>query len=248
MSSLPEEIAAIAAKTRAWAQAQAKPGGEQRVRLARPLDASPLPASVQSILSSTNPYQGGPQPQAPWADSLEAFQRQVADCQRCPLGGRRKKLVFGEGNADADLVFVGEAPGGVEDESGRAFQGAAGELLDRMLAAMGFKRSDVYLCNIVKCRPAAGQAPAADEIEACKPYLQQQLGLLKPKAAVAFGALAARSLSAPAGELAQLRGRWVQHGALAVMPTYAPTDLLRDPALKRYVWDDLKLVLRKLHA
>ena len=112
----------------------------------------------------------------------------------------------------------------------------------------GYKRGEVYLCNALKCRPVAGLGPQADEVEACSPYLAQQLALLKPKAIVALGALAARQLSAPAGDLAQIRGRWHEHQGVPVMPTFHPAELLRDPALKRHVWDDMKQVLRRVNA
>lgn len=252
MSDLDQDLADLAVRTRQWAEARRQgPGaGDLRVRLARPLDGPPISAAVAEILAAGSGSGGlaaGAAPAPPWADSLEAFQRQICECQRCPLGAKRKKFVFGEGNVHAPLVFVGDGPGGEDEAAGRAFQGPSGDLLERILAAMGFKRGEVYLCNVLKCRPVAGLGPQDADAEACSPYLQRQLDLLKPKAVVALGALAARLLSAPPGDMAGIRGRWIEHRGLPVMPTYHPADLLRDPALKRHVWDDMKQVLRKLN-
>lgn len=249
MGDLNQELAELSARTRQWVESRQKGHADLRLRLARPLDAAPVSAAVAEILAAgSERASGGPKPAPPWADSLEAFQRQICECQRCPLGAKRKKFVFGEGNIHAPLVFVGDGPGGEDEAAGRVFQGPSGDLLERILAAMGFKRAEIYLCNVLKCRPVAGQGPQDADAEACSPYLQQQLDLLKPKVIVALGALAARLLSAPPEDLAKVRGRWFTHRGLPVMPTYHPADLLRDPALKRHVWDDMKQVLKKLHA
>jgi DNA polymerase len=246
MPSLPEQLAAIAARTRAWAQAQAQLHPSARLRLARPLEAASRAEAVAQILGTAATAQGGSHPQPPWAESLEAFQRQIGDCQRCPLGGKRRKLVFGEGPSHAPLAFVGDAPGPEEDASGRPFAGSAGQLLDRMIAAMGFKRGDVYLANLLKCRGQAQRPPSAEELEACRPYLEHQLSLLRPQAIISLGASSSRLLCRSEKPLAELRGHWHQHGTVPVMPTFHPADLLQDPGLKRFVWDDLKLVMKRL--
>jgi DNA polymerase len=237
-----QQLAELVAKVRVWAQTHADPSA--RVRLARPLELARLPAAVTDILATGVSGRGGERPSPPWADSLEAFQRQIAECRLCHLGGRRRHLVFGEGSATASLVLVGGAPSGEEDLGGRPFVGAVGELLDRILAAMGFKRADVYLCNVLKCRPASEADAAAASV--CRPFLDHQLELIRPKVVVALGAFATRVLLDDERPLAELRGRWAERRGLPVLPTHHPAELLRDPGLKRRVWDDMKLVLRHL--
>lgn len=248
MSRLNEQLASLAARTRAWAQS--RPASEQalRVRLARPLEGVAIPAAAAEILAMGARLSDGADPQAPWAGTLEAFQRQINACQRCPLGAKRRKFVFGEGDSQAPLVFVGDAPGIEEDASGRPFAGPAGALLDRMIAAMGFKRPDVYLANVLKCRGQAGREPDAVETEACRPYLQQQLALLQPKVIISLGAYSSRLLTGSERPLSELRGRWAEHAGRPLMPTYHPNELLKDPGLKRFVWEDLKQVMKRLQA
>jgi DNA polymerase len=244
------KLADLAARTRVWAQARAAEEPGLRVRLAEPLEPAGIPQAVAEILNaaSTKGPVGGAKPQPPYADSLEAFQRQISECQRCPLGGKRKRLVFGEGHSAAPLVFVGEGPSAADDGSGRPFSGPAGELLDRMIAAMGFKRADVYLAHVTKCRGQAGKAPTREEAEACLPYLRHQLSLLKPKAIISFGAYATGVLGGTAQPLTEQRGRWGRFQEIPVMPTYHPDEVLRDEGLKKFVWADLKLVMKHLQA
>lgn len=255
-------FAGIAEKLGRYASELAKAQPGARVRLARPLQspaeapqATPSPlaqpgaskaSSVDAILGLDSKSAAGKQPKPPYEGSLEAFRVQIAECERCPLGGRRKHLVFGAGDPQAELVLVGSAPAPEDDSSGQPFSGSAGDLLDRIVAAMGYKRSQVYLCNVVKCRPQAKLAPSAAEVEACRPYLEHQLGLLKPKALVALGPLAASLLLDSSEPLAKLRGRWGAWKGLPVMATYHPLELLADPGLKRHVWDDMKQVMQKI--
>jgi uracil-DNA glycosylase family 4 len=243
-AGLGESLADLAARLRSLVQAQGKDKefADARVRLARPLEV-PAAARVDALLGLGAAYVGGTQPQAPYAPSLGAFKEQISGCLRCSLGPKRKALVFGEGDPKSPLVFVGMAPGGDEELAGRPLVGAAGGLLDRMIAAMGFQRSDVYVCNVLKCRSHGGAAPA-EALEACKPYVQHQLSLVKPKAVIAMGETAVRILLGGEKPLAALRGRWGAFQGLRVMPTYHPSDLLRDEGLKRHVWDDLKQVLK----
>jgi DNA polymerase len=247
--SSQERLAAVAGRLAAWAEAQGKQLGGARVRLDRPLEAPAPPADLplSAALVAAQGYAGGPRPQAPYAPDLSRFQAQVAECQACPLGAKRKRLVFGDGNARAELVFIGDAPGREEDQSGKPFMDEAGQLLDRIIAAMGYKRGQVYLVTLVKCRPASNHEPAQAELDACRPYLDHQLlSLLKPKAIVTLGAMATQALLGAGKPLAERRGHWAQWQGLKVLPTWHPADLLRDPGLKRAVWDDMRLVAQSL--
>jgi len=246
-STFGGKLASLSGRLRGLVEAQAKGHPEARVALARPLDPAPAAKRVDALLGIQPGFIGGPQPRAPWAPEMGAFQGQISGCLACALGAKRRHLVFGEGDVHAALAFVGGAPGGDEDLAGRPFIGAAGQLLDRMVAAMGYKRDEVYLCNALKCRPGGGEAEAS-HLQACRPYLLHQLDLLRPRAVVALGETAARALLGGAAPLADLRGRWAEAQGLRVMPTFHPADLLRDPGLKRHVWDDLKLVLQELTA
>ncbi|WP_291316854.1 uracil-DNA glycosylase [Desulfuromonas sp.] len=178
--------------------------------------------------------------------TLGDIRAELEECRRCPLCKGRKNVVFGAGNPRARLVLVGEPPGREEDETGGPFAGEAGRLLDRMLFAMGMERSEVYLCNAVKCRPSGDREPKADEIAACEPYLQRQLAAIGPRLIIAFGAVAAQSLLRDRSPLEQLRGQWREYGGIPLMPTYHPAYLLRTPTAKREVWEDLKQVMARL--
>jgi DNA polymerase len=246
-----ESIAAVAGRLAAWTEAQGRQLPGARVRLSRPLDAPPVALAAQPLaaaLAAAEGYRGGPQPQAPYAPELMAFLAQISQCQACPLGAKRRHLVYGDGNPHAELVFLGDAPGREEDASGKPFMDEAGQLLDRIVAAMGYKRGQVYLLNLVKCRPAAGHEPAAAELDACRPYLEHQLGLLQPKVIVTLGSLATRSLLGGAQPLAERRGHWTAWKGIRVMPTWHPADLLKDPGLKRPVWEDMRVVAQSLQS
>ena len=168
-------------------------------------------------------------------------------CTRCALHVERKQAVFARGNGSSGLCFVGEGPGADEDEQGFPFVGAAGQLLDKMIAAMGIERDDVYVCNIVKCRPPKNRTPEPEEMNACMPFLTEQLGLIEPQVIVALGKTAVQGLFGTAEGITRIRGRWrLYQGRIAVMPTFHPAYLLRNPAAKREVWTDLQLVLKHL--
>lgn len=172
---------------------------------------------------------------------------EVASCARCVLAGTRREAVFGEGSHQARLVIVGEAPGAEEDRSGRPFVGAAGQLLTRMLAAIGLAREDVYICNLLKCRPPANRTPRPDEVTCCKPFLQEQLRLIQPEIVLAMGSPAAREILRTSRGITSLRGRFMRTSeGHRVMPTFHPAYLLRNPAAKREVWADLKRVAAEL--
>lgn len=180
------------------------------------------------------------------ASRLEVLADEAAQCSRCELSKGRTKSVFARGSAATDLVFVGEGPGYHEDQQGEPFVGRAGQLLDRMIAAMGYPRDGVYICNIVKCRPPDNRTPLPTEATACADFLVPQLDLVQPKAIVALGRCAAENLGVvpPAG---RWRGIWGDWRGIPVMPTYHPAFLLRSPQFKKPVWEDLQAVLQKLN-
>ena len=171
----------------------------------------------------------------------------VKGCSRCALHAARTQTVFARGNGSSGLCFVGEGPGADEDAQGFPFVGAAGQLLDRMIAAMGIERDDVYVCNIVKCRPPKNRTPEPEEMSACMPYLVEQLSFVEPQVIVALGKTAVQGLFGSAEGITRIRGRWrLYQGRIAVMPTFHPAYLLRNPAAKREVWADLQEVLKHM--
>ena len=174
--------------------------------------------------------------------ALAALRAEIGECTRCPLHAGRTKLVFGEGNPRARLVFVGEGPGRDEDLSGRPFVGAAGRLLDKITAAIGLGREEVYICNVVKCRPPDNRDPAPDEAATCGPFMRRQLGIIRPAVVVALGRPAAGFLLGTDAPIGQLRGRFHDLDGIRLMPTYHPAYLLRNAAGKRPVWEDMKQV------
>jgi DNA polymerase len=179
-------------------------------------------------------------------DSLEEIAAKVKKCTRCPLYETATNAVPGEGNPKAELVCVGEAPGAKEDETGRPFVGQAGQLLTKILAAIDFKREDVFICNVLKHRPPGNRNPRPEEVEACSPYLIRQLELIKPKVIIAFGTFAAQTLLNSKTPLGQLRGLVHRYHGIPLVVTYHPAALLRNPAWKRPTWEDVKLARRIL--
>jgi DNA polymerase len=178
------------------------------------------------------------------SDAFEALRSQVLSCTLCRLSEGRSTVVFGEGDPGADLLVVGEAPGYEEDRSGRPFVGPAGQLLDKMLAAVGFLRGEVFICNVLKCRPPKNRDPAADEVAACRPYLRRQVELIQPKAICAFGRFASQTLLTTETSLGRLRGTTHDFMGIPVVVTYHPAALLRNAQWKRPAWEDLKLLRR----
>jgi DNA polymerase len=174
--------------------------------------------------------------------SLEAIREDIGDCRRCKLHEHRKTIVFGEGNPDAKLVFVGEGPGADEDASGRPFVGRAGQLLDKIIVAIGLKREDVYIANIVKCRPPGNRTPERDEVDTCEPFLLRQLAFIQPEVIVALGSPAFQCLLRTREPITRARGEWREWNGIKVMPTFHPAFLLRSPEKKREVWEDMKKV------
>jgi len=180
------------------------------------------------------------------ADGLRVVREELGDCIRCKLSRGRQNIVFGVGNPDAALVFVGEAPGADEDRQGEPFVGAAGQLLTKMIAAMGLAREDVYICNIIKCRPPGNRNPEPDEIAACEPFLKKQLAAIRPRMIVCLGKFAAQCLLRSEAPISRLRGRFHAYEGIPLMPTFHPAFLLRNPSAKREVWSDLQMVMAEL--
>src|SRR6476620_470904 len=178
--------------------------------------------------------------------ALKAIREDIGDCTRCRLHKGRTNLVFGVGNVNADLMFVGEGPGADEDAKGEPFVGRAGQLLNNMISAMGIKREDVYIANVVKCRPPSNRTPEKDECDTCSPFLMRQIDVIKPKVIVALGAVAAKNLLAVNDSMANLRGRWYDFRDSKLLVTYHPAYLLRDPRQKKEAWKDLQMVMKHL--
>jgi DNA polymerase len=179
--------------------------------------------------------------------TLEEIAGQIRVCSACPLHSSRKNTVPGEGNPNRpDILFVGEGPGADEDLQGRPFVGAAGQLLDKMIAGMGYKREEVFIANIVKCRPPGNRVPMPEEMNACVPYLKAQIALIKPKIIVALGKTAVQGLLQQDVAITKFRGTWCKYEGIDLMPTYHPAFLLRSPDRKGEAWADLKAVLAKL--
>lgn len=180
--------------------------------------------------------------------TLADVRRELGDCERCKLHRTRTNIVFGAGNEQAKLVFVGEGPGLDEDIQGEPFVGAAGQLLTRIIRAINLRREDVYICNIIKCRPPKNRNPEPDEIEACKPFLLKQLDAIGPRLICALGSVAAQALLETAAPIGILRGRFHSFRGVKLMPTYHPAYLLRNPAKKREVWEDMQMIQKEYQA
>ena len=189
-----------------------------------------------------------PYPSEPWvgAKNLDELNSMICTCLKCPLGTTRIKFVFGVGNPNADIVFVGEAPGADEDAQGEPFVGRAGQLLNKILEAIQFKRDEVYICNILKCRPPNNREPQSDEIDQCEPHLWKQLELLKPKIIVCLGRVAGQTLLRTTASLGELRGKIHSYRGIKLVVTYHPAALLRNPNWKKPTWEDVQWI-RKMH-
>jgi len=205
----------------------------------QPAPKSDLPpaAPTVSLFDSVNKVAG---------DSLPKILSDIGECTRCKLHRGRTKLVFGDGNPKADLVFVGEGPGRDEDAQGLPFVGRAGKLLTQMIEAMGLQRQDVYICNVVKCRPPENRTPERDEVETCSPFLLRQLDAISPKVIVCLGSVATQTLLETNRGISHFRGQWLDFRGTKLMATYHPAYLLRNPSAKSEVWKDLQKVMAEL--
>jgi uracil-DNA glycosylase len=223
---------------------EAAPSEIQEEMTPRAATPKPLP-SQDDLLSIANP-----KPEAGVTDraqALKIIREDIGDCTRCVLHKQgRKQIVFGVGNPNAELMFIGEAPGADEDIKGEPFVGRAGQLLNNMIKAMGINREDVYIANIIKCRPPGNRTPERDECETCSPFLMRQIAVVKPKAIVALGAVAAKTLLAINAPMIEMRGRWYDFRGTKLAVTYHPAFLLRDPRQKKEAWKDLQMVMKEL--
>ncbi len=224
----------------------------------RPIEKSQPVSNVtvaSTILEDTEILPDMPKPRTAVAaaksadrgSALRLIREDIGDCTRCRLHKQgRKQIVFGVGNPNAELMFIGEAPGADEDEHGEPFVGRAGQLLTNMIKAMGLRREDVYIANIIKCRPPGNRTPERDECETCSPFLMRQIEVIKPKAIVALGAVAAKTLLAMNAPMSKLRGQWYEFRGTKLAVTYHPAFLLRDPRQKKETWKDLQMVMKDL--
>jgi DNA polymerase len=210
--------------------------------------SDPMPQPLKLIsFNDLAPVPAGAIPAADRAGALRAIQDEIGDCTRCPLAyAGRHKIVFGDGSATARLMFVGEGPGADEDAQGLPFVGKAGQLLNNMIAAMGLARADVYIANIVKCRPPGNRVPEPVEANTCSPFLLRQIDVVQPEVIVALGATAAMYLLGVKQSLSSLRGRWHNCRGAKLAVTYHPAFLLRDPRQKAEAWKDLQIVMGEL--
>jgi DNA polymerase len=205
-----------------------------------PVPADRATAPAPGLVSTPAPVVAGDSTQVP---RLDEVRRALGDCKRCKLCSGRKNLVFGVGNPKARLVFVGEGPGAEEDNQGIPFVGVAGQLLTKMIAAMGYSRDEVYICNVVKCRPPGNRNPEPDEIAACQPFLEAQLNAIRPSVIIALGKFAAQTLLRSDTPITRLRGQWREYVGIPLMPTFHPAYLLRNPVEKKAAWTDLQAVM-----
>jgi DNA polymerase len=209
----------------------------------------PVPDAVEIPLFPQLAIPASPLTAEPWgsATSLGTLHSQIAGCLKCPLGQTRTKFVFGTGNPSASLMFIGEAPGADEDLQGEPFVGRAGQLLNKILEAIHLRREEVFICNILKCRPPNNRTPLPEEVEQCLPYLRKQIALVHPKLIVCLGLTAAQNLLHTKESLTNLRGRVLEFEGTPLMVTYHPAALLRNPNWKRPAWEDFQAI-QKFHA
>lgn len=217
----------------------------RRIYARRAAEPPAAPQAFRAPEPAMRPSPDAPAPYAPAGEivrlpTLDAVREVALGCPRCRLAETRGHVVFGEGNPDADVLVVGEAPGAEEDRTGRPFVGRAGKLLDLLLASVGLAREEVYVCNVLKCRPPGNRNPMADEVEACSPYLLRQVELVRPRVIAAFGTFAAQTLLGTTTPIGKLRGKAHEFQGVPLVATYHPAALLRSPAWVRPTWEDLQ--------
>jgi len=221
------ELKELATHLTGWLRYQRRLG-----RLGMPAEPAPQVAEAAPV--------PGPAP------TLRQVREELGDCRRCKLAGGRTRLVFGEGSPRAELMFIGEGPGEEEDLQGLPFVGAAGQLLNSLLSRLDLKREEVYIANVVKCRPPGNREPEADEVTACLPFLKKQIDALQPRVIVTLGRVATQALLATQAPLTRIRGRWQRFGKIPVMPTFHPSYLLRFPKERHKTWEDMQQVMEFL--
>ncbi len=210
-------------------------------------------AGVQGVKDSSGKRSSSPEPSKPRTleprdkvAALEAVRGEIGDCQKCRLSKGRKNIVFGEGNPDARLMFIGEAPGREEDIQARPFVGEAGQLLTRLIEKIGLKRENVYIGNIVKCKPPQNRDPEEDEMGTCSPFIDSQIDIISPSVIIALGRVAAQTLIGTKVPISKLRGKFYEYKGIPLMPTFHPAYLLRNPKDKWLVWEDVQKVMERL--
>ncbi len=228
------------------------------VELYRELGFEYLPlkkADVEGFLTRNEANEAYPAPQLKKEDvvhpgnetgGMKALRDKIGDCRRCKLSENRNNIVFGEGPPDADIMFIGEGPGKDEDLQARPFVGDAGKLLTNLIVKLGLKREDVYIANIVKCRPPYNRNPEEDEVASCRPFVEEQIAMIKPKVIVCLGRVAAQALLKVKTPISRMRGNFFKYNDIPVMPTFHPAYLLRTPKDKWLTWEDMQKVLKKL--
>ncbi|MGH7817136.1 MAG: uracil-DNA glycosylase [Candidatus Binatia bacterium] len=241
------EIAALAASLKRHLERRQR-AGIRFLAKGDPPQVKPVITKEESLLAGTVDDMFADNGASLKANTLEELRAAIGDCQRCKLCSGRTHLVFGVGNPHAKLMFVGEGPGRDEDLQGEPFVGRAGQLLtDIITKGIGIKREDVYICNVVKCRPPENRNPEPDEVAACEPFLKKQIDLIRPEIIVGLGKFAAQTLLQSKAPISQLRGNWHSYHGIKLMPTFHPAYLLRNPADKKLVWEDIKKVIKELH-
>ena len=240
--STPQHPAELVGEVIRSLQQAAQPG-------CRGFDCTPAHLKILNQWKKPLAFKGekqAPGPSGPGPETLADIRADLGDCRRCKLCEGRNTIVFGQGADKTRLVFVGEGPGAEEDRQGLAFVGAAGQLLTKIIQAIKMTREDVYICNIIKCRPPGNRNPHPDEIAACAPFLKRQLAAIAPDYICALGSFAAKTLLETETPVSRLRGRLHDYRGMQLLPTYHPAYLLRNPERKRDVWEDMKLLMRSM--
>jgi DNA polymerase len=243
---LRDELRGLVGDLRRGLAERARTGARTAPAGATPRPDAAVEAAARGADDGASVTEGGVATGRGGRATLPQVRAWLGECTRCRLHETRTSIVFGTGAADAPLLFVGEAPGAEEDRRGEPFVGAAGQLLDKMIEAMGWRRDEVYIANVLKCRPPGNRDPRPDEVEACGPFLARQIEALAPRIIVTLGKPAAHALLSTTAPISSLRGRWHDHRGIKVMPTFHPAFLLREPGRKRDAWNDLKLVIDEL--
>jgi uracil-DNA glycosylase len=231
-SPVPAAPSSSPTDTEQETETQPKNRGVNRFETTTILQQGRSSSASESLLRTPEPWMG--------ADSLESLNEQICTCLKCPLGKTRTKFVFGVGNPRADIMLIGEAPGADEDRQGEPFVGRAGQLLNKILEAAGLSRAEVYICNILKCRPPGNRDPLPLEVEQCEPYLHKQIEIVKPKIILGLGRIAAQTLLRTGDPLGSLRGRVHDYLGIPMIIVYHPAALLRNANFKKQMWEDMK--------